>query len=101
MTVPFAPVAGTHFRVTFSGTDVRTVRGPNHAPIVLPLGISELGLPGVRTAPTPAQLPDRCLTDTLAVDGVPWPVRLTGSAADALDGRPMARAVLGRVDPSR
>ncbi len=59
---------------------------------MLPLGISELGLPGVRTAPMPAELSDRCLTDAVTVDGVPWPVRLTGTTADALDGRPIVFA---------
>jgi hypothetical protein len=87
--VTFAPLTGDRFRIQVEGVRRVTARGAG-APVILPVGVAEFGLPGVQRAPLPAQMPDRCLTDQLLVDGVPTPVRASGSTADALAGRLLA-----------
>lgn len=88
--VTFAPLTADEVRVTV--TDVRpvtTIEYHENQPIVTPVAIAELGLPGVRRAPVPADLPAACRADLLTLDGTPVAVRLSGSTADALAGRPV------------
>ena len=56
--VSFPALTGSHFVVTFTG--VRPEYAANYysaGPLELPLGIAEIGIPGVRAAATPATLP--------------------------------------------
>jgi arabinofuranan 3-O-arabinosyltransferase len=64
-------------------------------PVVMPLGISELGITKadgspLRPGPTPANLPVTCRTDLATIGSTPAPLALTGSTADAEQGRPLA-----------
>ena len=82
--VTFAPLTGDDVRVTVTGLrPIVTTEYHELQPIVMPVGIAELGIPGVRRGPLPAALPDTCRTDLVALDGEPLPVRLDGSPADA------------------
>ena len=82
--VTFAPLTGDDVRVTVTGVrPIVTTEYHELQPIVMPVGIAELGIPGVRRGPLPAALPDTCRTDLVALDGEPLPVRLDGSPADA------------------
>ncbi len=88
-TVPlsFPAVTGSHFVVTF--TAIRPEYGSNYytaRPLALPLGIAEIGIPGVRSSPTPAALPGNCVSNLLTIDGRPISVAITGSTSNALDG---------------
>ena len=85
--VSFAPLTGSHFIVTFTG--VRPEYAANYysaGPLELPLGIAEIGIPGVRANPTPATLPGTCVSNLLTIDGQPISVSVVGSTQQALNG---------------
>ena len=48
-----------------------------------PAGIAEVGIPGLRPAAAPTRIDSGCRSDLLRVDGRPYPVRVSGPAADA------------------
>jgi hypothetical protein len=87
-TVPvlFPPLSGSHFVITFTG--VRDEYAANYysaGPLALPLGIAEIGFPGVvRGAATPAQVPGTCVSNLLSIDGHPISVSVVGSAQRAV-----------------
>ncbi len=85
--VSFPALVGSHFVVTFTG--VRAEYAANYysaGPLALPLGIAEIGIPGVSAAPVPARLPGNCVSNLLSIDGTPIDVAVTGSARHALQG---------------
>lgn len=78
------PVKALDYYSTFAGiTDI------------LPVGIAELGLPGVTQPAPPAQLPAVCTGALLSVDGRPVDVEVTGRTADALGGAQVSIAPCG------
>jgi len=84
--VQFDALNGRHFVVTFTG--VRQEKAANYytaGPLVLPLGIAEIGIPGVQAPSTPAQLPGTCTSGLLTIDGQPIDVEIVGSTQSALD----------------
>ena len=84
--VTFPAVTGTHFSITFTG--VRPEYAANYysaGPLALPLGIAEVGIPGVQAAPVPANLPGNCVSNLLTIDGQPVSVAVIGSAQHTLD----------------
>ncbi|HEX3333662.1 MAG TPA: hypothetical protein VHS57_04930, partial [Acidimicrobiales bacterium] len=88
-TVPvlFAPMTGSHFVVTFTG--IRPEYAANYysaGPLALPLGIAEIGFPGVQSPPTPAQLPGNCVDNLMTIDGQAISVSIVGSTTQALNG---------------
>ena len=88
--VEFAPIAGRHFVVTF--TAVRQEKAANYysaGPLALPIGIAEIGFPGVAATATPAQLPGTCTPSLLTIDGQPVDLAVQGSAQGALDNGDM------------
>jgi arabinofuranan 3-O-arabinosyltransferase len=89
--VHFGEIRGRQFTFTIADVDKRKLKTPDGpAGITLPSGIAELGIPGVTRAPVPAQLPSDCINDLLTIDGKPFPVRVTGSTADALRQRSLS-----------
>ncbi len=56
-------------------------------PSSLPIGIAELGLPGVVPPLTPETITVPCRSDLLFVNGTPVPVTATGSVADLIGGK--------------
>ncbi|MHB8330361.1 MAG: discoidin domain-containing protein, partial [Acidimicrobiales bacterium] len=92
----FAPLTGRQITVTILGARLeRTSDYYSGTSIALPLGIAELGIPGVRAPPLPAAMPAPCRSDLLTVDGRPVPLRVTGSTADALNGDGLALSLCG------
>ena len=84
ITVRFAPVTAAHLRVVVEA--VRPVKNTDYyseQPVFRPIGVAELGIPGVRPARAPAQLSGACRKGLLRVDGRPVGLRITGSAKDA------------------
>ena len=70
--VSFPALTGSHFIITF--TAIRPEYAANYysaGPLTLPLGIAEIGFPGVRAATTPADLPGNCVSNLLTIDGRP------------------------------
>jgi arabinofuranan 3-O-arabinosyltransferase len=49
-----------------------------------PVALAEIGLPGLSPVTTPVEIPGRCYSDLVAVDGHPVEVEVTGSTATAL-----------------
>ena len=85
--VTFPALTGSHFVVTFTG--IRPEYAANYysaGPLELPLGIAEIGIPGVRANPIPAALPGTCVSNLLTIDGQPIDVSVVGPAQQALNG---------------
>ena len=93
VTVPLPGLTGSTIRITVDS--VRQVRTLDYYSTfagrtdILPVGIAELGLPGVVQGKPPASLPAVCQNGLLTVDGKPVDVEIHGSTADALAGRPL------------
>ena len=51
-----------------------------------PVGIAEVGFPGVGAPPTPPATTSACLGNLLTIDGTPVDVRVSGSTTSALSG---------------
>jgi hypothetical protein len=85
--VSFPAVKGRDLTVTVTGVRLKTIKGySSQAPIALPLGIAELGIPGTRVSPAPATFPAACRSNLVTVDGTPLSVSLSGTTQGALAG---------------
>ncbi|HWC38835.1 MAG TPA: hypothetical protein VG476_09915, partial [Acidimicrobiales bacterium] len=75
-------------RVTIEGgRQESTVDFLSGLPSILPVGIAELGIPGVTLPPAAPAVPDSCRTDLMTVDGNPVGLRVVGSTGAATAGR--------------
>jgi arabinofuranan 3-O-arabinosyltransferase len=83
--VSFPALSGRYF--TFTVTGVRLENTKNPTPIALPIGIAELGIPGVTVSPPPAVIPAPCRSNLLSVDGRSVPIKVTGPSRAALAGQ--------------
>jgi hypothetical protein len=84
-------LTGRSVRISVERVDERRGRDyVSNSDDVLPVGIAEAGVPGVRLAAPPAQLDLGCRDDLLTIDGRPVAVRVRGDAATA-----EARGALG------
>lgn len=96
LSVPLTPVTGQRVRVTVSEVAARTTTDYySRGPIDLPVGIAELGIPGVAASAPGEAVDTGCRTDLLTVDGVPVPLRVSGPTVDALDRHPLTAAACG------
>jgi arabinofuranan 3-O-arabinosyltransferase len=98
VTVPvtFAPLSGSHLQVTFSTVRLEFTRNYDSQELeALPLGIAELGIPGVSDPPAPAAIPTTCRDDVLTVDGAPVWLQMSGSSASALAGSGVSVTLCG------
>jgi hypothetical protein len=83
----FEPLTGDAFRVTITAVrPTSTIEYYENQPIVMPVGVVDVGMPGVARAPVPQQMPNTCRADLVSFDGDPHGVRLTGSTASAVEG---------------
>jgi arabinofuranan 3-O-arabinosyltransferase len=87
-TVPltFPTLTGQQFVVTFTG--IRAESAANYysaGPLTLPLGIAEIGIPGVQIGQPSSQLPGTCTAGLITIDGQPIDVAIEGSSQSALD----------------
>ena len=70
-----------------SGVHLRTTRSYSSRQLIaLPVGIAELGIPGVVDPPPPAAIPSSCQSDLLSIDGQPVWLSVSGSSSAALAG---------------
>jgi arabinofuranan 3-O-arabinosyltransferase len=91
VTVSFDPLTAQNVRVTIDAVrEVKTREYYSNSPIVTPVALAELGIPGVQRPALAQSLPGACRDDLLTVDGAPVPIRVTGSTADAAAGKPLA-----------
>ncbi len=94
-----------HLPVHMSGRDVRltivsvrqeqTINYFSKVEQTLPIGIAELGVPGLTEPQPTGPLPGACRDDLLSVDGQPIPLRITGTAQQARSLAPMTIAPCG------
>ena len=81
------PVTATTFEVVFTDVDVRTTMDwYSEGPVMLPLAVAEVGLGGLAVPAGADALDTGCRDDLLRIDDRPVPVRVTGTASDALAG---------------
>ena len=94
-TIPlsFPPLTGTTIRFTIDSIEdvtaldyYSTFAGTRD---ILPVGIAELGIPGVDEPAVPTDLPASCNSGLLTIDGNPVDVEITGKTAAALAGDPL------------
>ena len=87
MPVSFPAITGQTVRITIDKTRALTERDYySTGQQVFPVGIAEVGIPGVVAEPTPAEIPSTCFPDLLTVDGTPIDVQVSGTSATALSG---------------
>ncbi len=97
----FQPLTGDTVRVTIDAVrPVTTIDYSSENTLQMPVGIAELGIPGIARGSAPAQLATDCRRDLVTIDGKPVPVSISGSLADAearnaLTVTPCAAAVAG------
>jgi arabinofuranan 3-O-arabinosyltransferase len=87
VSVPLSFPALTGQRITVTFDTVRLVDTVNYSTQseqALPLGVAEVGIPGLTAAPLPAAIPSTCRNDLLAIDGKPISVAVSGSTQTAL-----------------
>jgi hypothetical protein len=63
--------------------NVTTLDNLSGTDVIEPIGIAELGLPGIQEAAPAASVPSYCRSDLITVDGRPISVRLVGTTAAA------------------
>ncbi|MBX3284902.1 MAG: discoidin domain-containing protein [Actinobacteria bacterium] len=85
-------VRGRHVRVTVpdrdgSVRDVETLDWFTGKPLIMPIGLAELGIPGLEAPPMPARIDDTCRDDLLEVDGRGVALSISGTTADLLAGK--------------
>lgn len=88
-TVPlsFPAVTGSTITISFPKVLERRATLADHKRTeILPLGIAELGIPGLRVPSPPKMLPGTCQRDLLRIDGRAVSVRVVGRASAALGG---------------
>ncbi len=91
-TIPltFPLMEGRRVRVTvlavkqFFGKDV-----PDQPFFTLPVGIAEVGIPGVTMPSVPSTLPSKCTSNLLTINSIPVPIKLIGTTQAALAGKPI------------
>ena len=80
-----APITTTRFRVVVEEVrEVRTTDWYSDTQILMPVGIAELGVEGVRSGAPAEQLPAPCRDDLMTIDGEPVPLRVIGTTSAAL-----------------
>lgn len=84
--VRFAPISGSTFRFSIvSFRAFTTINWYSERPIVLPIGIAEMGVPGIHVTPErPSQMiPAVCRHNLLRIDGRPVSLEITGRVGTA------------------
>lgn len=84
--VNFPTLTGKHIKITIDGVrPVTTLDYYSDRQVTLPVGVAEIGLPGVATGGLPASVPPLCRSDLLSIDGSPIDISVSGSSTQALD----------------
>jgi hypothetical protein len=95
-------MTGRRIRIKIIGTRVQmATRESTGDKVTAPVGIAEVGIPGLRVASVPVAIPSRCRADLLSIDGQPVPVRVSGSASAAGNLSGLAVTPCDPHDPSR
>ena len=98
VTVPihFRPLNGRFLNVSFTGVRIETSANYySTSPLAMPLGIAELGIPGVDEPAPPSTIPAVCTDKLLTIDSKPVWIRIAGSSSVALDGGELPFSLCG------
>jgi hypothetical protein len=91
-----APLSGRTVRVAVDSERVETTTNYySQVSTAMPIGIAELGIPGLVIQPVPASIPSSCRDDLLTVDGIPVWISIAGTTAAALDRAPLSVSLCG------
>ncbi len=83
--VGFPALSGSNIRITIDSIRPHQFLDYyGYAPNTDPVGLAEVGIPGVAPVTTPAEMPVRCYTNLLTVDGQPVDISISGSTSTAL-----------------
>lgn len=94
--ISFPALTGQSLRITFDRVRVEdTLNYYSKTPIAMPLGVAEVGIPGVQAGSLPAAIPSSCRGDLLSVDGRPVWVTVTGSTSAALSRQALTVSLCG------
>jgi hypothetical protein len=94
--ITFPALTGQSIRISVDRVrDEYTTNYYSRNPIAMPLGIAEVGIPGVQAGTLPASIPTSCRGDLLTVDGRPLWVSITGTTSTALSRQPLTVALCG------
>jgi arabinofuranan 3-O-arabinosyltransferase len=97
--VEFEPITARTLRVAVDGVrDVETIDWHSGLDIVMPIGIAELGIPGVEVGRPTDAFDSGCRDDLLTIDDRPIPVRVTGTTTDVIDLEPLDVEVCEQED---
>jgi len=94
--ISFPTLTGQTIRITVD--TVRIQDTPNYysdSPIAMPLGIAEVGIPGVVAPPVPSDIPSSCQGNLMTMDGNPLWVQISGSTATALARQALTISLCG------
>ena len=84
----FPALTGSNVRITIDATQpVHFLDYVSSAQNTEPVGLAEAGIPGVAALATPAQVPTRCWSNLLEIDGQPIDIAISGSSATAAGQR--------------
>ncbi|MGP0029920.1 MAG: alpha-(1-_3)-arabinofuranosyltransferase family protein [Acidimicrobiales bacterium] len=83
--VQFAPLAGSNVRITIDSVEpVHLLDYISDHQNTEPVGLAEVGIPGVAAQTTPASIPATCWPNLLEIDGQPIDIAISGSTSTAL-----------------
>jgi hypothetical protein len=83
--VQFSPLSGSDVRITIDATDpVHFLDYVSDRQNTEPVGLAEVGIPGVAVQTTPRTIPPTCHPNLLQIDGKPIDVEISGSTKTAL-----------------
>ncbi len=90
------PVTGREVTIVVDASrEVTTTDWISAAPVVMPVGIAEWGIDGIREPVPDGPFDSGCRTDLLTVADAPVAVRVTGEVARALDGQALDLTLCG------
>ena len=94
--VSFPAMTGADIQITVDSVRFEnTLNYYSEEPIAMPIGIAEVGIPGLHASPVPADIPSSCLGDLLTLDGNPLWVTVTGSTTTALNRQALTVSLCG------
>ena len=83
--VNFPALTGSNVRITINSIRAHTFLDYySYAPNTDPVGLAEVGIPGVAPVTTPTQMPVQCYSNLLTIDGKPVDISVSGSTSTAL-----------------
>ncbi|MBM3661122.1 MAG: DUF3367 domain-containing protein, partial [Actinobacteria bacterium] len=84
---PATPIVGNELTIEVLAVAPRMQADDAGGPVILPVGIAEVGLPALAPSTAAAAVDDGCRSDLLTLDGTPVALRVTGAPGRTGTGR--------------